>query len=674
MDRYPHLFVPLDLGFTALKNRLLMGSMHTGLEEAENGFEKMAAFYAERARGGVGMIITGGIAPNTEAGSGAKLATSDEATQHRIVTDAVHGADMDVKICLQILHEGALAVNEACVSPSGVKSRIGAFVPSALSEDGIEKQIADMVNCACRAKEAGYDGVEVIGSAGYLLSSFLVEKTNQRTDQWGGSYENRMRFPLEVVRRIRQAVGREFIVIFRIAAMDMLQGGMSWDEVVQLARRMEQAGVNIISTHFTWHEASVPTIATMVPRAAFSGVAGRLRKELSVPVITSNRINMPDVAEDVLARGDADIISMARPMLADPDLVRKTLAGREDEINTCIACNQACLDHLFTGQNVSCLVNPRACHELELTYHPVPRVKKIAVVGAGPAGLSFATVAAGRGHDVTLFDKAADIGGQFNLARKIPGKEEFSETIRYYRRMIDVHSITLRLNTEVTADMLRSAGFDEVVIATGILPRLPEIYGNTHAKVVSYIDVIKGHKKVGQKVAIMGAGGIGFDVAELISHAGKSSALDIDSFAREWGIDFKNHPRGGVTDVEPVVVKSGREIYLMQRKATPVGRGLGKTTGWAHRLTLARRGVKMINDVDYHKIDDEGLHITIGGVPDILPVDTIIICAGQTPFRRLFDDLKDSGLKVHLVGGAYEAGDLDAKRAINQASRLAAVI
>ncbi len=674
MDRYPHLFVPLDLGFTVLKNRILMGSMHTGLEEAENGFEKMSAFYAERAKGGVGMIITGGIAPNAEAGSGAKLATSQEAAQHKMVTDAVHEADTDVKICLQILHEGALAPHKSCVSPSGVKSRISGFTPIELSEGGIEKQIADMVNCACRAKEAGYDGVEVIGSAGYLLSSFLVEKTNQRTDKWGGDYENRMRFPLEVVRRIRRAVGREFIVIFRIAAMDMLQGGMSWDEVVQLARRMEQAGVNIISTHFTWHEASVPTIATMVPRAAFSSVAGRLRKELSVPVITSNRINMPDVAEDVLARGDADLISMARPMLADPDLVRKTLAGREDEINSCIACNQACLDHLFTGQNVSCLVNPRACHELELTYQPVRGVKKIAVVGAGPAGLSFATVAAERGHEVTLFDKTSDIGGQFNLARKIPGKEEFSETIRYFRRMIDVHHITLRLNTEVTADMLRAGGFDELVIATGIRPRLPEIDGITHAKVVSYIDVIKGHKQVGKRVAIMGAGGIGFDVAELISHTGKSSALDIDAFAREWGIDFKNHPRGGVTDVEPVVIKSDREIYLMQRKATPVGRGLGKTTGWTHRLTLARRGVKMINDIEYLKIDDEGLHITASGVPDILPVDTIIICAGQTPLRTLFDDLKDSALNCHLIGGAYEAGELDAKRAINQASRVAAVI
>jgi len=673
-DRYPHLFVPLNLGFTTLKNRILMGSMHTGLEEAEDGFEKMAAFYAERASGGVGMIITGGIAPNSEAGSGGKLSTSTEATQHRIVTNAVHQADPDVKICMQILHEGPLAANEACVSPSGVKSRIGAFVPAELSEDGIEKQIFDMVNCACLAKEAGYDGVEIIGSAGYLLSSFLVEKTNQRTDQWGGNYENRMRFPLEAVRRIRAAVGKKFIVIFRIAAMDMLEGGMSWNEVVQLAKNMADVDVNIISTHFTWHEASVPTIATMVPRAAFSGVTGRLRKELDIPVITSNRINMPDIAEEVLARGDADIVSMARPMLADPDLVRKTQEGREDEINTCIACNQACLDHLFTGKEVSCLVNPRACHESELNYHPVDEARNIAVIGAGPAGLSFAAVAAERGHKVTLFDAAPEIGGQFNLAKKIPGKEEYAETIRYFQRMIEVHDIKLQLNTKVTADMLTGANFDEVIIATGIDPRVPDIEGITHTSVVSYVDVIKGHKKVGKRVAIMGAGGIGFDVAELISHKGKSAALDIDIFAREWGIDFKNHPRGGVTGVEPVVAKADREIYLLQRKTTPVGRGLGKTTGWTHRLTLVRRGVKMINGVEYLKIDDEGLHILADGAADVLKVDTIIICAGQTSLRKLFDDLEDSGLNVHLIGGAYEAGELDAKRAINQASRLAAVI
>ncbi len=673
-DRYPHLFAPLDIGFTTIKNRFLMGSMHTGLEEAENGFERLAAYYSERARGGVGMIITGGIAPNSEAGTGAKLSTPHEASQHKKITDAVHLADPDVKICMQILHMGPLAANEACVSPSGIRSRIGAFTPLELNDVGIEKQIADMVNCACQARAAGYDGVEIIGSAGYLLSSFLVEKTNKRTDRWGGSYENRMRFPLEVVRQIRAAVGTEFLLIFRIAAMDMLQGGMSWDEVVQLAKKLEEEGTNIISTHFTWHEASVPTIATMVPRAAFTSVTGRLRKELNIPTITSNRINMPDTAEAVLIRGDADIVSMARPMLADPDLVRKTMEGREDEINTCIACNQACLDHCFTGKEVSCLVNPRACHEIELNYYPVDIAKNIAVVGAGPAGLSFATVAAERGHKVTLFDAAAQIGGQFNLAKRIPGKEEFVETLRYFDRMIEVHSIDLRLNTKVTADMLNGGGFDEIIVATGIEPRTPDIEGITHSMVVSYIDVILGRAKVGDRVAIIGAGGIGFDVAELISHAGKSSALDIDIFAKEWGIDFKNHPRGGVTGVKPVTCKADREIYLLQRKSTPVGRGLGKTTGWTHRIVLRHRGVKMISAVEYLKIDDDGLHVLIGGKPEVLNVDTVIVCAGQLPMRGLYRSLQGHGLKPGLIGGAHKAGELDAKRAINEASRLAAII
>jgi len=674
VKRYPHIFTPLDLGFVAIKNRILMGSMHTGLEEAENGFERMAVYYAERARGGVGMIITGGIAPNAEGGSGAKLSTPEEVAQHRIVTSAVHAADPDVRICLQILHEGPLVPHNTCVAPSAVKSRISRFTPNELTEAGIEKQITDMVNCARLAKTAGYDGVEIIGSAGYLLSTFLVEKTNQRADQWGGSYENRMRFPLEVVRRIREAVGADYILIFRIAAMDMLQGGMSWDEVVQLAKRMEALGVNIISSHFTWHEAGVPTIATMVPRAAFSSVTGRLRKQLDIPVITSNRINMPDIAEAVLARGDADLVSMARPMLADPELVRKTREGREDEINTCIACNQACLDHLFAGQAVSCLVNPRACHETLLNYEPVETAKNIAVVGAGPAGLAFATVAAGRGHKVTLFDGASEIGGQFNLAKKIPGKEEFFETLRYYKRMIEIHGIDLRLGRVVTGDMLKAGGFDEIVIATGIKPRTPDIEGIGHGKVVSYIDVIKGGVEVGEKVAIIGAGGIGFDVAELISHAGASSALDIDVFAKQWGIDFRGHPRGGVTGVEPVIAKAKREIYLLQRKSTPVGRGLGKTTGWTHRITLNHRGVKMWGGVEYLKIDDLGLHVFVYGQPKVLDVDTVIICAGQTSLRTLYDELQDSGLNINLVGGAYEAGELDAKRAIDQASRVAAVI
>jgi 2,4-dienoyl-CoA reductase (NADPH2) len=673
-DRYPHLFSPLDLGFTAIKNRAIMGSMHTGLEEAENGFQRMAAYFSERARGGVGMIITGGISPNEEGGHGAKLATAEEAAQHRIVTEAVHVADPEVRICLQILHAGPLAPTPNCVSPSGVKSRISPLTPIALDEAGIEKQLGDFANCARRAQQAGYDGVEVIGSAGYLLSTFLVEKTNRRTDRWGGSYQNRMRFPLEVVRRIRAAVGDEFILIFRIAAMDMLEGGMSWDEIVALGKQVEQAGANIISTHFTWHEAAVPTISTRVPRAAFTGVTGRLRRELGIPTITSNRINMPDVAEAVLARGDADLVSMARPMLADAEFVNKALQGREDEINTCIACNQACLDHTFTGKEVSCLVNPRACHETLLNYEPTASPKRIAVIGAGPAGLGYATVAAQRGHSVSLFDAAGEIGGQFNLAKRIPGKEEFKETLRYYRRMIELLHIDLRLNTRVTAPQLKADGYDHVVIATGIEPRVPEIEGIDHPMVISYVDAIKGNKAVGRRVAIMGAGGIGFDMAELILHKGPSAALDRDVFAREWGIDFDNHPRGGVTGVIPVVEKADREVYLLQRKASPVGRGLGKTTGWTHRLSLARREVKMINCVQYLKVDDDGLHIAIDGRPQVLAVDTVIVCAGQLPLRNLYDELQDSGLQLSLVGGAYEAAELDAKQAISQASYLAAAV
>lgn len=675
LDRYPHLFEPLDLGFTRIKNRALMGSMHTGLEELADGHIRMAAYFAERARGGVGMIITGGISPNEEGGLGAKLSNAEEAARHKIITDAVHEADKDVKICMQILHTGPLAGHERSVAPSPVRSRVARHVPNELDEVGIEKQLADFGNCAARAKEAGYDGVEIIGSAGYLLSTFLVEKTNLRTDRWGGSYENRMRFPLEVVRRVRATVGDEFIVIFRIAAMDMLQGGMSWDEVVLLAKELEKCGVNIMSTHFTWHESAVPTIATMVPRAAFTSVTGRLRKELTIPTITSNRINMPDVAEAVLERGDADIVSMARPMLADAELVKKAAEGREDEINTCIACNQACLDHTFGGnQEVSCLVNPRACHETLLKYEPAAKPKRIAVVGAGPAGLGYASVAAERGHHVVLYEASSEIGGQFNLAKRIPGKEEFYETIRYFNKMIETHKIDLRLNTRVTTGMLKNEGFDEIVIATGIKPRTPDIEGIDHPKVVRYVDVISGKAEVGQKVAIMGAGGIGFDVAELITHKGKSAALDIDIFAKEWGVDFKNHPRGGVTGVEPVVAKSDREVTLMQRKETPVGRGLGRTTGWTHRLTLARRGVKMINGIDYLRIDDDGLHVLIHNEPETLDVDTIVICAGQEPLRTLYDELKQSEQPVSLIGGAYEALELDAKRAINQACYLAAAV
>ena len=673
-NKYPLLFSPLDLGFTSLKNRILMGSMHTGLEEAENGFERLAAYFTERVRGGVGMIITGGIPPNAEGGFGAKLSTPEEARQHRIVTDAVHAADPDVKILMQILHMGPLARQRDCVAPSAIKSRVGLYTPIELDEAGIEKQINDYAVCAALAREAGYDGVEVVASGGYLLSTFLVDRTNHRTDAWGGSYENRMRFPIEVLRRVRASIGPDAILVFRIPAMDMLEDGMSQEEVVRLAKAAEAEGVNIISTHFCWHESLIPTIATMVPRAAFTQVTGRLRKLLKVPLITSNRINTPSVAEAVLARGDADIVSMARPMLADPEFALKAQQGREDEINTCIACNQACLDHTFGGKEVSCLVNPRACHETTLNYVETRTPKRVAIVGTGPAGLAYATVAAQRGHKVTLFDASSEIGGQFNLAKRIPGKEEFHETLRYYQRMIEVHGIELRLNCRVSASMLTPADFDEVVIATGITPRQPEIEGIDHSMVVSYIDVLTGRRSIGTKVAIMGAGGIGFDVAEFISQTGHSSAMDVDEFAREWGIDFRNHPRGGVSGEKPVVQVAERTIYLMQRKTDPVGKGLGRTTGWIHRITLTRRGIRMFNDVEYLKVDDRGLHTRINGEPTLFEVDTVIVCAGQVSNRTLYDELETLGVKATLVGGALEAGELDAKRAIDQASRLAATV
>ncbi|SIN68277.1 2,4-dienoyl-CoA reductase (NADPH2) [Parasphingorhabdus marina DSM 22363] len=674
--RYPKLLEPLDLGFTTIKNRAIMGSMHTGLEELDGGFERMAAYFAERAANDVGMIITGGILPNEESGvHGARMSNEEEAAKHRLVTEAVHEAAPDVKICMQILHPGPLANNPNMVAPSAVRSRIARHVPNELDKAGIQKQIDDHVRCALMAQKAGYDGVEIIGSAGYLISTFLVRKTNLREDEYGGSYENMMRFALEIVEQTRAAVGEDFILIFRIAAMDMLEGGMSWEEIVTLGKALEKAGVTIISTHFTWHESAVPTIATMVPRAAFTSVTGRLRKEVNVPVITSNRINMPDVAEDVLSRGDADLVSMARPMLADSAFMRKAIEGREDEINTCIACNQACLDHTFSGQLTSCLVNPRACHETMLNYLPTENVKRIAVVGAGPAGLAYATVAAERGHKVTLYEAASEIGGQFNLAKTIPGKEEFYETLRYYSRMIEVLGIDLLLNTRADAATLKEQGFDHVIVSTGIKPRTPEIPGIDHDKVAGYIDVITGKKPVGRKVAIIGAGGIGFDVSELISHSGPSGAVDKDVFAKEWGVDFENHPRGGVTGVEPEVARSDREITLLQRKDSRVGAGLGKTTGWTHRLALTRRGVGMMNGVTYEKIDDAGLHILQSdGQPHLIEADTVIVCAGQDPLRDLYDELESAGMSAELVGGAYEAKELDAKAAINQASRMAAEI
>jgi len=669
--RYPRVFSPLDLGFTQIRNRILMGSMHTGLEDIEGGFERMAEYFAARARGGVGMIITGGIAPNHEGSGGGKLSTPEEAAQHRIVTEAVHAVAADVKIVLQILHAGPLAQTPACVAPSAIRSRIGRFVPNELDADGIEKQLADFANCTAQAKAAGYDGVEIIGSAGYLLSTFLVEKTNQRSDEWGGSFENRMRFPVEVIRRCRAAVGDDFIIIFRIPAMDMLEGGMSGDEVIQLAQAVEAAGATIISTHFTWHEAQVPTIATMVPRAAFAEVTGRIRQHVRVPMITSNRINMPDVAEQVLAAGHADLVSMARPMLADADLVNKAFEGREDEINTCIACNQACLDHTFTGRLTSCLVNPKACHETLLVAKPAATARDIAVVGAGPAGLAFAVEAAQRGHKITIYEAASEIGGQFNLAKRVPGKEEFHETIRYFNRMIEKLGIALKLNTRVDADMLMAAGHDEVVMATGIRPRVPDLPGIDHPKAVGYIDAILGRKPVGRRVAIMGAGGIGFDVATLITHAGPSAAVDIATFCREWGVDFAGHPRGGVTGVPIQIEKADREVVILQRRDGAPGKTLGRTTGWTHRLSLVRRGVKMIGGVTYLKIDDDGLHCLVNGVPQLFAVDTVIVCAGQLPERALHDELARRGAVVHLIGGANEAAELDAKRAIAEATELA---
>lgn len=672
--RYPHLLAPLDLGFTTLKNRTLMGSMHTGLEEKPGGFERMAAYFAERARGGVGLMVTGGIGPNEEGGvysGAAKLSTVEEAEKHKIVTRAVHEAGG--KICMQILHAGRYAYSPKSVAPSAIQAPINPFKPRELDEEGIEKQIADFVNCAALAQQAGYDGVEVMGSEGYFINQFLVAHTNHRTDRWGGSYENRMRLPVEIVRRVREAVGPNFIIIYRLSMLDLVEGGSSWDEIVLLAKAIEKAGATIINTGIGWHEARIPTIATKVPRAAFTKVTAKLKGEVSIPLITTNRINTPEVAEQVLAEGDADMVSMARPFLADPEFVNKAAEGRADEINTCIGCNQACLDHTFGGKLTSCLVNPRACHETELNYIPTTQVKKIAVVGAGPAGLAASTVAAERGHSVTLFDAASEIGGQFNVAKRVPGKEEFYETLRYFKRKLETTGVDVRLNTRVSVDDLVKGGFDEIILATGIVPRTPEIPGIEHAKVISYLDAILERKPVGQKVAVIGAGGIGFDVSEFITHQGKATSLDREAFWQEWGIDTALEARGGVAGVQAQPHPAARQIFLLQRKKTKVGDGLGKTTGWIHRTGLKNKNVQMLNSVEYLKVDDAGLHIRIaGGEEQVLPVDTVIVCAGQDPLRELQQGLESAGQRVHLVGGADVAAELDAKRAIDQGSRLAA--
>ena len=671
-EQYPHMLAPLDLGFTTLKNRVLMGSMHTGLEEVADGHERMAAYFGERAKGGVGLIVTGGIGPNTEGGTHPntkKLVTEEDIAGHKQITDAVH--EHDGKICMQILHTGRYAYAPDQVAPSAVKSPINPFTPRALTDEEVYKQIDDFVFTSVQAQKAGYDGVEIMGSEGYFLNQFIAARTNQREDDWGGSYESRIRLPIEVVRRVREAVGEHFIIIFRLSMLDLVDGGSTAEEVIQLGKAVETAGATIINTGIGWHEAQIPTIATKVPRAAFTWVTARFRKELSVPVITSNRINTPEVAEEVLARGDADMVSMARPFLADPEFVLKAQENRADEINTCIGCNQACLDHVFSGLMTSCLVNPRACHETELHIVATTNSKKIAVVGAGPAGLSAATTAASRGHQVTLFDSAGEIGGQFNIAKQIPGKEEFFETLRYYGKQIEITGVDLQLNSRVTAEQLNNGGFDEIIIATGISPRLPDIKGIDHPKVMNYLDVIGAKKPVGNKVAIIGAGGIGFDTAEYLTHSGEATSQNIPAFMKEWGIDMTFGSRSGTEGIVAEPTPSPREVFLLQRKTSKVGKGLGKTTGWIHRAGLAMKGVRMMPGCDYSHIDDEGLHITVNDEPKVLPVDSIIICAGQDPLRELVDGLN---VPHHLIGGADVAGELDAKSAINQGTRLAAAM
>ncbi|MDF0604672.1 NADPH-dependent 2,4-dienoyl-CoA reductase [Neisseriaceae bacterium TC5R-5] len=673
MTAYPHLLAPLDLGFTTLKNRVLMGSMHTGLEEAPQGFEKMAAFYAERARGGVGLIVTGGVSPNVEgcAAEGAAMLV-DESTlaQHQLVTQAVHAAGG--KIALQMLHAGRYSFQEDCVSASPLISPISFYRPRALTEAGIWQTIADFARCARLAQQAAYDGVEIMGSEGYLINQFIARATNQRDDAWGGSFANRMRLAVEVVKAVRAAVGEAFIIIYRLSMLDLVKDGSSWQEVVQLAQAVEQAGATLINTGIGWHESRVPTIATMVPRAGFSWVTQKLMGQVRIPLITTNRINTPEVAEQVLASGCADMVSMARPFLADAEFVNKAASGRADEINTCIGCNQACLDHIFQGQLTSCLVNPRACRETELNYLPTRQPKTLAVVGAGPAGLAFACVAAERGHQVTLYDAASEIGGQFNIAKTIPGKEEFNETLRYFARRLQLAGVVLRLNTRVQAADL--SAFDEVILASGIVPRWPAIAGIDHPKVLSYLDVLKYGKPVGQRVAIIGAGGIGFDTAEFLSQAGPSSALDSAAFMREWGVDQQLEQAGGLKSAGPQPHASPRQIYLLQRKSSKVGEGLGKTTGWIHRASLQMRQVSMLAGVSYERIDDAGLHIQVQGEARLLAVDQVVICAGQEPQRELEAPLLALGKPVHRIGGADVATELDAKRAIDQGSRLAAAL
>ena len=680
---YPHLLAPLDLGFTTLKNRVLMGSMHTGLEDGRRHFAAMAAFFAERARGGVGPMVTGGYAPNIEAWAkpfAGTLATSGAARRHRVVTDAVHGAGG--KIALQILHTGRYAYHPLAVAPSRLQSPISPFTPFALSARGVERQIRAFVNCAMKAREAGYDGVEVMGSEGYFINQFLSQTTNLRTDAWGGDYSHRMRLPVEILARMREAVGPDFIIIYRLSMIDLVPGGSAWDEIVTLGKAVATGGANIVNTGIGWHEARVPTIATSVPRAAFAWVTQKMKAEfaaagIATPLVASNRINTPEVAEQVLADGCADMVSMARPLLADAHFVKKAREGRADRINTCIACNQACLDHVFKNQTSSCLVNPRACHETELVYRPIASPaarKRIAVVGAGPAGLTAATVAAERGHEVHLFDAAAAIGGQLNMAKVVPGKEEFHEMLRYLATRVEDTGVQLHLNQCVQAADL--AGYDEAVIATGVEPRDPKIPGQDHAKVLSYIDVLRHGKSVGERVAVIGAGGIGFDVAEFLTHGDHTSTtLDLPAWKTEWGITDPAEARGGLATSGPRATPPARQVTLLQRKKGKLGAGLGKTTGWIHRTTLKMKEVQMVSGVNYERIADEGLLVSYGEKrddPTWIACDTVVLCAGQVPLRTLATELESLGRKPHVIGGALEAGELDAKRAIDQAARLAA--